>query len=163
EQTLLALAPVPRVLRALRARADDGQPLHARHATTLDPGWLATDERAARFGADAARVLEGGDVDLVTVHGSEDPEAPVLARGRASLDGDWVGISCLWTSPDRRREGLGGLVLAELLDRAAEQGASTAYLQVVVGNGSARSTYETLGFEAHHRYDYLAASERPPS
>ena len=173
EGTLLLLAPVPRVLRSLRARpggaAGDRAATTLRHAATVDPGWLATDERAARFGADATRVLEGGvadgGVDLVTVRdgGVDDPAAPVLARGRASLDGDWVGISCLWTSPDRRRTGWGGAVLAELLDRAVEQGATTAYLQVVVGNVTARATYERLGFEVHHRYDYLAAPGTPDS
>ncbi|MCW2867635.1 MAG: family N-acetyltransferase [Marmoricola sp.] len=161
EETLLMLAPVPRVLRALHARALDPGDGQVRHATTVGAAWLATDERAARFGPAARRVLEGGDVDLVTVH---DPSGgAVVARGRASLDGDWVGISCLWTAPDRRRTGLGGVVLAELLDRAAEQGATTAYLQVVVGNASARATYEARGFEVHHQYDYLRAPEQAPT
>ena len=159
EETLLQLASVPRVLRALGTPVvQDG--LEVRHDDDVDAGWLATDERAARFGEHARRVLTSAPeepVDLVTVR---DPSGAVLARGRGALDDDWVGVSCLWTDPERRRTGLGTLVLATLLERAAERGATTAYLQVVVGNAAARRTYDRLGFAVHHRYDYLRAPGR---
>ena len=148
EQTHLMLASVAKVAR----RLPDAEPEGLVHAPSVDPGWLATDERTARFGEAATRVLEAGEVTLVTVRG---PGGDVLARGRASVHDDWVGVSGLWTREDRRGEGLGTAVLASLLGWGAERGATTAYLQVVAANARARALYESHGFEVHHRYDYL--------
>ena len=46
--------------------------------------------------------------------------------------------------------------MAELLDWGAEQGATTAYLQVEADNDPALALYERLGFVTHHTYRYLA-------
>jgi GNAT superfamily N-acetyltransferase len=151
ESTLLMLASVPRVLRRLGPR--DGE---VTHTTALDPGWLSTDERAARFGEHAQRVLEAGEVTLATVR---DADGGVLARGRGAFHADWVGVSSLWTRPDVRHSGLGAALLRSLLEWGAERGATTTYLQVVVANESAQDLYATRGFEVHHRYDYLTAPQ----
>ncbi len=151
ESTDLMLASVSRVLRRLGRATGDG----VRHDTVVDRGWLATDARADRFGVAARQVLETGRVTFATVR---DEDGSVLARGRGSLHADWLGISSLWTREELRGRGLGTAVLRSLLDWGAEQGATTTYLQVVAANADARSTYETHGYEAHHRYDYLVAA-----
>ncbi|HTW15779.1 MAG TPA: GNAT family N-acetyltransferase [Nocardioides sp.] len=79
-----------------------------------------------------------------------------LASGVATFDRDWVGLRTIEVAPDRRRQGLGSRVLAALLEWAAEQGATTAYLQVLGDNTPALGLYEGLGFTEHHRYRYLA-------
>jgi ribosomal protein S18 acetylase RimI-like enzyme len=78
------------------------------------------------------------------------------ASGRAVLSHDWVGLAGLEVTPDRRRHGIGLAMVATLLEWGAEQGARTAYLQVLADNTPALGLYERLGFTVHHRYRYLA-------
>ncbi|MGH3361859.1 MAG: GNAT family N-acetyltransferase [Nocardioides sp.] len=80
------------------------------------------------------------------------------ARGRAALDGDWVGLHSLDVDPRHRRQGLGTAVVADLLDWAASQGATTAWLHVETDNPGARELYERLGFRTHHTMRYLRAT-----
>lgn len=79
-----------------------------------------------------------------------------VARGRATLDGDWVVLDQIEVDPAHRRRGLARGVLAELLDWAASRGALTAMLQVEVDNPGAVALYEGIGFRTHHTYRYLA-------
>ena len=155
EPTVLMLASVPRVLRRIGA-APPG--VDVRHTTSVDEGWLVSDERAARYGEPARRVLEAGEITFATVR---DEAGAVLARGRGACHGDWVGVSSLWTRPEVRATGLGTAVLRSRLEWGAELGATTTYLQVVVANAAAQEIYQARGYEVHHRYDYLVA--RPDS
>jgi len=150
DATLLMLASVSRVRRGLRG----AQVVHPRHDVAVDEGWLATDERASRYGEPARTVLEAGEVTFASVR---DDDGSVLARGRGVVHGDWLGISALWTREDLRGSGLGTAVLASLLSWGAERGATTTYLQVVAANDSARQLYGARGYEVHHRYEYLVA------
>ncbi len=81
----------------------------------------------------------------------------MVATGRVAADGDWAGITDVWVSPDHRRRGLGLVVVAGLLEWAAERGATTAYLQVRGDNAAGLALYAGLGFRTHHAYRYLAA------
>lgn len=150
ESTLLMLASVSRVLRRLHG----GEDTQVHHASVLDEGWLATDERAALHGESARTVLEAGEVVFATVR---EEHGAVLARGRGAFHGDWLGVSSLWTRPDVRGSGLGGAVLRSLLEWGAERGAVTTYLQVVSSNTAAMALYDARGYEVHHRYDYQVA------
>jgi ribosomal protein S18 acetylase RimI-like enzyme len=101
-------------------------------------------------------VLEGPEqVAFVSV--ASDPPGGLRAKGRVACEGDWAGITDVWVSPDHRREGLGSVVMAALLEWAAERGAGTAYLQVRGDNPGGLALYGRLGFRTHHTYRYLAA------
>ncbi len=78
------------------------------------------------------------------------------ASGIAAYADDWVGFRGLQVQPDHRRGGLGRALMNALLEWGAEQGARTAYLQVLADNEPAMRLYERLGFREHHRYRYLA-------
>jgi GNAT superfamily N-acetyltransferase len=151
DETLLMLASVARVLRRLPPAREDVAPVHE---PTADAGWLATDERAARYGQAARAVMEHGEVSFVTVR---DEQGAVLARGRGAFHADWIGVSALWTRPDVRGSGLGSAVLRSVLDWGAERGATTTYLQVIAANAAAQQLYESHGYDVHHRYGYLVA------
>lgn len=122
------LAPVSRALRACRA--------------TDAP--LDDDSRGVPV---VIRSTDGDQLEVVTGDGA--------ARGWAVLDGDWLGLHSLWVDPDRRRRGLGRLVLAELLDWGASRGATTAWLHVETDNPGAVALYEGAGFTTHHTVGYL--------
>jgi len=105
---------------------------------------------------------EGPEVELVEQDGLATlriggPSGPV-ASGVVVVDGDWAGFRSISVEPGHRRRGLAVAVMATLLEWCAEQGARTAYLQVLGDNAPAQGLYEGMGFVEHHRYRYLAAS-----
>ena len=120
---------------------------------------LARALRAARSAsgsagrAGEARVVEEGDRVLVELGDG-------AAAGRATLDGDWLGLHGLAVDEAERRRGLGTAVVAELLDWGGERGATTAWLHVEVDNEPALALYEGLGFSPHHTCRYLEPVSR---
>ena len=60
--------------------------------------------------------------------------------------------------PAQRRAGSALAVMAALLEWGAEQGATTAYLQVLGDNAAALGSTSGLGFRTHHAYRYLTPS-----
>lgn len=82
------------------------------------------------------------------------------ASGVAAYADDWVGFRSIEVARDQRRRGLGLAVMAALLEWGAEQGARTAYLQVLADNAPALALYGRLGFATHHAYRYLAPRGR---
>lgn len=84
-------------------------------------------------------------------------DGQVAASGVAAYDDGWVGMRGIEVAPAFRRRGLGTTLVAELASWGAEQGAETAYLQVLSHNAPALALYDRLGFVVHHAYRYLAA------
>ena len=112
----------------------------------------ATVARALPAAPDEVRVEQDGPRVLVELLRG----GAVVARGRAALDGDWLGLHGLATAPPYRRQGLARQVLAELVDWGAAQGAATLWLHVETHNEPAIALYDSLGFRTHHRCRYLA-------
>ncbi|MBO1413680.1 N-acetyltransferase [Streptomyces sp. FH025] len=148
--TLVRTAPLAGV-----ARAGAGQD-RVRLSRTADIGWMSL---YGRLGEDPAvreaarRVLHGGpSVWFATVPGA--PGQPPLAIGRCVVDGPWACFGAIEVQPYARRAGLATAVMAVLASRAAEEGASGAYLQVEAGNEGAIALYDGLGFTTSHTYHY---------
>jgi GNAT superfamily N-acetyltransferase len=107
----------------------------------------------------AAGSAEGVEVSVedtrllatVTVDGVE------VGRGRAELNGEWLGVHGLRVDEDRRRGGIGRRLMAGLLQAAAETGARTVWLEVDRVNTPAWMLYAGLGLREHHRCRYLQA------
>ena len=126
-------------------------------------GWVPeSDDADALFQvaglAQVARALRGVDdagVDVVEEHGIARARVGDRATGLAAYRDDWWGVRTVEVSPEHRRQGLGRQVLAALVGWGAEQGATTAYLQVLADNEPARALYEGLGFRTHHVHRYL--------
>ena len=109
----------------------------------------------------AAQILGAGEgMRYATVFDPQSGEP--LAIGRAALavrPGDngparWAGLAAIETAPAARRRGLAKLVIDGLLEWAADQGATDAYLEVGPDNTAAVKLYESLGFTTHHSYHY---------
>ena len=116
-------------------------------------GSVASALRASRQAR--SPVAESPVVELVETPGFATARIDDLASGVAAYADDWVGLRGLEVHPAHRRRGLALGIMDILLDWGAEQGASTAYLQVLGDNAPALALYERLGFREHHRYRYL--------
>ncbi|MFJ7245516.1 GNAT family N-acetyltransferase [Kitasatospora sp. NPDC098652] len=148
--TLVRTAPL-----AALARTGAGHE-RVRLARTVDTDWMSLYRRVSGDPAveeAARRVLHGGpSVWFATVPGA--PGQPPLAIGRCVIDGPWAGFGAIEVQPYARRAGLATTVMAVLAARAAEEGASGAYLQVEAENDGARALYDGLGFTTSHTYHY---------
>lgn len=76
------------------------------------------------------------------------------AIGASAVEGDWAGIFGMRTAPNHRRQGYAARILATLLAKARQAGATKAYLQVEAANLGAIPIYQRAGFEVAYRYDY---------
>lgn len=80
----------------------------------------------------------------------------IVACGQFAREADLVGLYDVFTAMPYRGQGIARTLCAWMLDRAAEQGARHAYLQVGADNLEARALYQHLGFVDAYRYHYRA-------
>ncbi|MFI6443217.1 GNAT family N-acetyltransferase [Kitasatospora sp. NPDC050543] len=156
QETLLRTAPLAGLARIA------GDHRRVRLSRTADTDWMSlyrrvTDDPAVE--AAARRVIHGGpSVWFATVR-EEGGGAPI-AIGRCVVDGAWAGFGAVEVSPAARRQGLASAMMAVLAARAAEEGATGAYLQVEADNGGALALYDRLGFTTSHTYQYVRLPQR---
>ena len=85
---------------------------------------------------------------------SEKGDWNLTARDDGSLVGyigmkavlDEADITNVAVDPDRRRQGIGKMLLRELLAKAGDMGIRRIFLEVRVSNTAARALYEQAGF-----------------
>lgn len=77
-----------------------------------------------------------------------------LACGQYVAEFDCVGLYDVFTAPAARGRGLAHALCRALLQRAREDGARRAYLQVEGDNHPARAVYHRLGFTDAYGYHY---------
>lgn len=82
----------------------------------------------------------------------------VLACGQMATEADLVGLYDVFTTPEARGQGLARMLCSQLLARAVQGGARTAYLQVEADNAPARAIYRRLAFADAYAYHYRAAA-----
>jgi len=119
----------------------------------------------ARRGLDKLDQPETADHDITLVR--NDPRAQsrclvgesLVGSAEAAYDGDWLGVHSLHVEEAHRRRGVGGALLAELLDFGAEKGCLTLWLHVELDNVAAIRMYEKLGLGVHHTCRYLTAPQ----
>jgi GNAT superfamily N-acetyltransferase len=154
ERPVAAVLPDSAEEGFFRAR---GWELESDDADTLfQVAGVAQVARALRSRPLGSRPGRAPSVDVVETHpGVAVARIGEVASGVAAYADDWVGFRSVHVSPDHRRAGLALAVMAALVEWGAEQGARTAYLQVLGDNGAALELYAGLGFTTHHSYRYL--------
>jgi ribosomal-protein-alanine N-acetyltransferase len=75
-----------------------------------------------------------------------DEEGTVLAYAVTMRAGDVVDLQRIAVLPDRQRQGLAALLLADVLDAARADGAERMLLEVSAGNAAAVAFYDAQGF-----------------
>ncbi|WP_042412328.1 GNAT family N-acetyltransferase [Streptacidiphilus anmyonensis] len=147
--TQVRTAPIARLAAPVTA--------DVRLSRTADEAWLSRYQRiegdASKATAARALLHSGPSVWFASVFLPEVADGPA-AIGRCVVDGEWAGFGAVEVVPQARRRGLAGAVMATLASRAAEEGASGAYLQVEEENTAARALYDKLGFDTAYRYGY---------
>ena len=138
-------------------------------ADPLPAGWRLDAADAAEF-ADQVGALRGSPAAHRRAHAERLARSPVPYRGwllrcggavaacgQFAREADLVGLYDVFTAPAARNRGAARLLCAELLRRAGDEGARTAYLQVDRANLPARAVYRRLGFVDGYGYHYRAA------
>jgi ribosomal protein S18 acetylase RimI-like enzyme len=87
-------------------------------------------------------------------------DSAVLACGQTATEANMVGLYDVFTAAQARNQGWARKLCAELLRRAQEKGARTAYLQVDASNLAARAVYFRLGFGDGYAYHYRTAAHQ---
>ena len=131
----------------------------------VDRGWVAEEPLDAPYLVGSlvmARRAAGGDegtesvVDDTRILTTLAVDGAEVGRVRGELNGDWLWVHGLSVEESRRRRGLGSRLTAGLLAAAAEQGASTAWLEVDRNNTAAWMLYAGLGLREHHHCRFLS-------
>jgi ribosomal protein S18 acetylase RimI-like enzyme len=82
----------------------------------------------------------------------------IIATGLGVLDRNYIGVYAIHVSEEYRRKGYARQICTALLKEGQKKGAEYSYLQVVDGNTSARSLYESLGYEFMYQYWFRVRS-----
>lgn len=76
----------------------------------------------------------------------------VVCSGMARVESGHVGIFDIYTPANQRGKGFAATLVSQLLAWGKNQGANSAFLQVLETNSAAISVYERLDFAACYRY-----------
>ena len=119
---------------------------------------LLTNVRSEGTGEDARRVFEhimnSTDLGQIIVAESKDAlcaYAYACYEWRAEFRGETMDIVALFVSPQWRSKGVGGSLIAALLQNARERGIRRVSVEVHPGNSAIERTLESNGFDPERR------------
>jgi GNAT superfamily N-acetyltransferase len=102
----------------------------------------------------APQVLEGAPKALFA---SVSLDGAVVAVGRGSMTGHWLGVDTIRVCSGYRRRGLGTAIVQGLARWAGPHGGRRTYLEALLENAAAMATYTRLGYREAYRYRYLTS------
>ncbi len=142
------------------ARAVHAMPPDVEITPELTPGWLDAFTRLSDLSAHPRAVLPRILANIVPAHAyaSLSADGRVVATGLGVAQAGYVGLYDIVTDPAYRGRGFGGQIVAGLLAWGGTNGATTAYLQVMLNNPPALRLYARLGFAESYRYWYRVRS-----
>lgn len=83
-----------------------------------------------------------------------DDNNEILACGMCVLESEYIGLFDIVTTEKYRNRGYGSKLIQNILKWGKDNGASYAYLQVMLNNAPALKLYSKLGFKEIYRYWY---------
>jgi ribosomal-protein-alanine N-acetyltransferase len=101
---------------------------------------------ARNFGDELLDSARGRLVVLRTPSEPGDPGRGIVAYSAYRVVAEEMHILNLTVAPDRRRSGLGSVLLGQVLAQGARRGASRVFLEVRRSNRAAQALYERFGF-----------------
>lgn len=122
----------------------------------LTDAWFETYTRFAGYSVGSLPVRRGilsrigPAAHFVMAHVDDIP----AATGLGVAERGWMGVFCMVTDAERRRQGLASAVIRALAYWGRYQGAENVYLQVMDDNPAAFRLYEKLGFTPFYQYAY---------
>jgi ribosomal protein S18 acetylase RimI-like enzyme len=99
-----------------------------------------------------ARILE--QIIPTACYAALEADGKIAACGLGVLQDGYLGLFDIITDETQRRRGYGRQLMDGLLAWGKQQGARTAYLQVMLNNPPALALYAGLGFREVYRYWY---------
>lgn len=125
----------------------------------LNPFWIGEFIRMNRFDPARQPVYEAIMRQVMTPKClvSIQHDLKTVAVGLGVLEGKYIGIFDLVVDPAVRRKGLARMVMDAILHWGRQNGAETAYLQVLTDNDPALQLYRSMGFREIYRYWYRMA------
>ena len=125
-------------------------------AEEFDEAWFELYCRAEDLGGAAQLVRRSILEQIGPVHGFVTLRSAGVpaAVGLGVVEQGWLGIFCMATLPDFRRQGAARGILRTLAIWAGLYEAQHAYLQVMDDNAAALGLYAVAGFQPAYRYHY---------
>lgn len=125
-------------------------------AESFDGSWFALYREAEQARGPAAEVREAilRRIAAPVAFAQAQLRGEAAAVGLGVVHGAWLGIFCMSTRPDARRQGAATAILRTLAIWAGLYGATDAYLQVRQENSAAQATYARAGFANEYPYYY---------
>jgi GNAT superfamily N-acetyltransferase len=141
-----------------RVRPDDGALIRRvrLNALATDPASFgSTYEREAAHPDENWAEWAVGDAtgdDMATLLAiCGDEPIGIVAASRDNLDRDIFGVFAMWVAPERRGEGIGRRLLAEIEAWIVWSGGTMVHLSVTDAAAAARHLYESAGYEPDGR------------
>ncbi len=151
------------LIDSVLARVGTGTGTIAGVGDQADRGWLSTYCAAERMDPLAAEALHSvltrvrGRLGFALVSVGDESVATALGV----LEGDWLGVFCVATRPEFRRQGGARSALRAISGWGNDLGARHIYLQVDQANRGARSLYEQVGMQAFYHYHFRRGPDTP--
>lgn len=123
---------------------------------TFSEAWLEAYVRLSgvnpAFHSTARQLLQRATAQ--TIFGAALDGDQIIAVTLGVRDGEWIGLFDVVTQAERRGQGIGGVLITQVLREGRSSGATNGYLQVLGTNTPALRLYTRLGYQFSYGYWY---------
>ncbi len=131
-------------------------------AETLTVEWFETYTGASGYSPESLPVRRGilQRIGPAAQYVLVRQDGVTAVTGLGVAERGWMGVFCVVTVPERRRQGLASAVMRALAQWGQAQGVQQVYLQVMEDNPPALRLYDRLGFQFLYQYFYSTKPDK---